>query len=223
MTTLPGDGRAVFEWIYDRGGWSGLGSGPGSSARYNRPFLNFLSNFARKADIRSIVDYGCGDWTMFSEYQFGNIDYLGIDIVDSVVEANRNRYSGPGIEFRLARPLAGETCSADLLLMKDVMIHLPNGHCAEFLDYARNRFRFGIFVNDMRSHEAGVNEDIRMGGYRPIDITKPPFNWPARTLLVYGTDFRRVFDGSSVGSLLFGRRVQSGRKHVQLVDFQSPA
>lgn len=222
MTATTEDGRAVFGRIYDRGGWSSLGSGPGSSAQYNRPFLKSLSDLAKKADIRSIVDYGCGDWTMFSEYQFGNIDYLGIDIVDSVVETNRNRYSRPRVEFRSARPLAEETCSADLLLMKDVMLHLPNAQCIEFLDYARLRFRFGIFVNDLRSHEAEVNEEISLGGYRPVDITKPPFNRHALTLLVYGTDFRRVFDRSSFRSLLFGRRVQSGRKHVQFVDFQSP-
>lgn len=223
MTATPEDGRAFFERIYDRGGWSGLGSGPGSSARYNRPFLNCLSELTKKADIRSIVDYGCGDWTMFAEYQFGNINYLGIDIVDSVIEANRNQYSRPRVEFRPARPLADEKCSADLLLMKDVMLHLPNAQCIEFLDYAKSRFRFGLFINDMRSHEAGVNEEIGVGGYRPINITKPPFDLPARTLLIYGTDFRRVFNRSSLRSLLFGRRVQSGRKHVQFVDFQSTA
>lgn len=222
MTATPEDGRAFFERIYDRGGWSGLGSGPGSSARYNRPFLNCLSELTKKADIRSIVDYGCGDWTMFSEFQFRNIKYLGIDIVDSVIEANHNRYSRLRVEFRSARPLADESCSADLFLMKDVMLHLPNAQCIEFLDFAKSHFRFGLFINDMRSHEAEVNEEIGLGGYRPVDITKPPFNRQARTLLVYGTDFRRVLDRSSFHSLLFGRRVQSGRKHVQLVDFQSP-
>lgn len=220
MKVSLADGRITFGRIYNSGGWSGLGSGPGSSARYNRPFLELLSDFTKKADIRSIVDYGCGDWAMFSEFQFGQVDYLGIDIVDSVIEANRKRYSGPCVEFRPARPLAEETCSADLLLMKDVLLHLPNSQCIEFLNYARRRFRFGIFINDMRSHEAEVNEEIELGGYRPVDITKPPFNRHAQTLLVYGTDFRRVFDRSSFSSLLFGRRVQSGLKHVQFVDFQ---
>ena len=211
----------VFARIYDQGGWGGLGSGPGSSARYNRPFLGLLSEFILQAKIRSIVDYGCGDWSMFSKYQFEGADYLGIDIVESVIENNRNRYSRPGVEFRLACSLAKENCSADLLLMKDVMLHLPNNRCAEFFDYARNRFRFGLFVNDMKSHEAEANQDIEVGGYRPVDITKPPFEMSARTLLVYGADFRRAFDCSSVRSLLFGRRVQSGRKHAQLIEFQS--
>jgi hypothetical protein len=221
MTEKPEDEESAFLRIYDRGGWWGLGSGPGTSPRYNRPFLDFLTDFITSAHIRSIVDYGCGDWTMFSKYEFGEVDYLGIDVVKSVVEKNRQRYARRRVEFRSALPLSQETCSADLLLMKDVLLHLPNGQCADFLDYARSRFRFGIFVNGMRSHEAEVNEEIEIGGYRPVDIAKPPFALPARTVLVYGTDFRRVFDGSSVRSLLFGRRVQSGRKHVQLVDFQS--
>ena len=215
------DESTIFGQIYDRGGWWGLGSGPGSSSEYNKPFLDFLADFISRESIRSIVDYGCGDWRMFSEYQFGDTEYLGVDVVRSVVDENRKRYLKPGVDFRLARPLKEEDYSADLILMKDVMIHLPNDRCAEFLDFSMRSFRFGIFVNDMRSHEASVNEEIVVGGYRPVDIAKPPFYLSARTVLEYGSDFRHVFDKSSMLSRLFGRKVQTGRKHVQLVDFKA--
>lgn len=207
-----------FTDIYDSGGWSNLGSGPGSSPRYNRKLLKLLNSFLKLRNVQSIVDYGCGDWQMFREFDFGGVRYLGTDVVEAVVLRNTELYARPGIEFRLSKSMKDNDIVGDLLFVKDVILHLPNKNCREILDHAKANFKYALFVNDMRSKEIPVNKDIEIGGYRPVDISRPPLLMPSTTLLVYGSDTRRVRNLKSLANLILGEKVQSGLKHVQLLD-----
>lgn len=205
-----------FTQIYNLGGWSGMGSGPGSSRSYNRSFLRFLTEFMQLNDVRSMVDFGCGDWQMFNRFDFKDVQYLGLDVVDSVIRHNKQKHGKTGIEFQTYTLIDSLDIRGDLFLAKDVLQHLPNEQCSEILNFASDRFRYIVAVNDSGGGLGTENHDIHVGGYRPLDLSRQPFNRQMATVHRYGTETTLVRDFTSLTDLIVGRHIPTGIKHVQL-------
>ena len=85
------------------------------------------------------------------------------------------------------------------------------------IEHAKSISKFVMVINDYVEENASTNEEIEIGGYRPVDVSHPPLNQRAATLLKYGNQYRRVRNFHSLRGIVFGVRVQSGRKHVQLI------
>lgn len=209
--------ETAFARIYDSGGWWGLGSGPGSSFHYNRPLLKYLAHFSAMNGVRSIVDYGCGDWQLFRRYNFGSVAYTGYDIVSHVVRSNRQRYGKSNVKFFEHPKQLSDLDGADLYFIKDVFMHLPNELCIRILSVALERSRFVFVINDKTDPDIATNSETGVGGYRPVDCGASPFSFACATVLTYGTTFRRARNFRNLRGCIVGRRVQSGEKHVQLL------
>ena len=92
--------EAVFRSVYRDHAWKGRSrSGPGSDAAASQPFRAFLEDLIRRHRVGSVLDVGCGDWTSTRLVDWGGVDYMGIDIVPEVIEANRRRYGRAGVRF----------------------------------------------------------------------------------------------------------------------------
>lgn len=171
----------AFTQVYKHGIWGrdedGRGfSGVGSTFQATTEYIPFLEEFIRTHDIKSIVDLGCGDW-MFSQYvDWGDAQYLGIDTVKEVIERNQSRYSSSNVNFMHADILDIEIPEADLILCKDVMIHLTNEDIALLLEKMQ-RCKHCLITNDIdASTLSGTNYPISRGGnFRTVDLTIPPF------------------------------------------------
>ena len=70
-------------------------SGHGSNINTNQ-FFNLKKNFTKIIDdkqINSILDMPCGDFLWLYEIiKQKNIDYIGVDIVEELIEANKLKY-----------------------------------------------------------------------------------------------------------------------------------
>src|SRR5690349_1094208 len=124
----------VFETIYQRNVWGG-GSGAGSNPQIARPYMMFLQAFLTNNRIGSVVDIGCGDWQFSQFINWGPATYLGIDIVGSVIEQNKQRFARPNVSFVCTNPLDEnfDPPRGDLLLLKDVLQHLSNANVKKLL------------------------------------------------------------------------------------------
>jgi SAM-dependent methyltransferase len=182
--------REVFESVYARQEWGtnarGEGtSGSGSTLGFTRLYRVFLQDFLAAHDIRSVVDAGCGDWEFSQAIDWTRIDYLGVDIVPSVIEANRQRFGKANVRFAVADIVRDELPPADLLLVKDVLQHLSDADISRFLAQLP-RYRHVLIVNDVQPDSlTALPVDIRTGGYRPIDLTRPPHGLPGTKVLAW--------------------------------------
>ena len=135
----------IFSKIYQKRIWSPNDktplSGSGSSLRYNKKYLDFLQRFIHDPahKITTIVDFGCGDWTFTREIEFKNKQYLGIDCVPQVIEANQQQFTSATCQFQLAdfsKPEVIEPfLGADLLIFKDVFQHWSDTDIIRLLDF----------------------------------------------------------------------------------------
>lgn len=185
----------VFSRIYETAEWGEAhageikgSSGSGSDPKNASPYLEYLQTFLEQHPITTVVDLGCGDWQLGKMINWDNINYLGIDVVESLINQNRERYSKNNIEFVKADGADYELPSADLLICKDVLQHLP------FRDILKIKmqfckFKYCLIVNDVDpcSYTA-ENHDIQRGGYRKLDMTGSPFFISGDKVLNYVSD-----------------------------------
>lgn len=177
----------IFTAIYENEVWGkGAGSGGGSHIENALPYVHFLQNFLKEKNIASVVDVGCGDW-QFSQYiNWSGIHYTGYEVVKFLVDKNQTVFGSPSIQFVHADGIHMDLPQADLVLCKDVLQHLSNEDVWSFLSQLGN-FKYCLITNDVdvNSLPLFANQDTYSGGYRPLDITKPPFNVKAIRIFHY--------------------------------------
>jgi hypothetical protein len=182
---------ASFGYIYDNNVW-GNGSG-NSSPDETRPYMQLLTEFIRDKGIRTVVDVGCGDWQHSRAIDWSGVRYFGFDVVESVIETNRRNFGAANIQFDVLRRTLVELPSADLVLCKDVLQHLPTADVNEYLDWFQAHYKYAIVTNDIScvSAQADATDDptgyanieIEHGAYRPIRLDLPPFDRKVVSLL----------------------------------------
>lgn len=192
-----------FSRIYENHVWQGQSlSGPGSDANRTVEFRLLLEQFLRSKKIRSVIDLGCGDWSYSRLIDWGGIKYIGIDVVESVIHNNQLRYASSSISFLRMDAAHQNIPEADLLIVKEVLQHLPNKDILSILAKAQS-YSFAIFVNDISHHVRGtwkqlwrwqpicpINTDIEPGGYRLLSLCEPPFSLNADRLLTYKNQYK---------------------------------
>jgi hypothetical protein len=156
----------IFTHIYDRNIWGG--SGGGSTPENTVEYRALLQRFLKEKNIRSVVDYGCGDWSFSRLMDWSGVWYVGVDCVESVLKANRKKYQKPYINFHDT----SYKNPADLMILKDVLQHWDNASIVKFLDYHEERFKY-ILITNTQSQSVD-NEDIETGQTRGLSAKFEP-------------------------------------------------
>lgn len=199
----------IFDKIYENSYW-GKGSGGGSSPEATQPYKVFLEDFIRQYNIKSIVDLGCGDWQFSQFLDFSSATYIGIDASKNVIKNNQQSFSRPGVSFDNLPGDYKELPSADLLICKDVLMHLSTEGVRDILSILPN-FKYALITNDIPCVSAFGeillklrypffpvnNKEIKTGDYRTLDPTQRPYNlklkkvfeWKGSTLIL-GKDYK---------------------------------
>lgn len=208
---VEGDATAAFSRIYNGGEWlcgSEAQSGLGSRRETTKEFCDFLETFLRDRRITSIVDAGCGHWPSgyqrFMDWQ--GVHYHGVDVVRRVVEENVAYFQQPshlesyGLTSATfsAGDVTAELPVGDVLLVKDVLMHLPNYAVHRFLRNsiyaAMPRYRMVLLVQNEVPRAVNLRQmiDIEPGQLLPFDISQPPFQAPLVDIFRWQSDEPKV-------------------------------
>lgn len=176
------DATRVFSEIYRTDAWNG-GSGPGSTPEFCRPLVEWLAAYVDQNGVRSVVDFGCGDFQWMPEVlDRTGVSYVGLDVVPGLIASHRSRFTRWRFGVLDASTADAETIPhADLYWAKDVLQHWPDDVIVAFLDRffaARPRARLvvcnctgqrpGPRVLDSRWHFAPLDgERHPLAAYRP--------------------------------------------------------
>ena len=106
-----------------------------------------------------------------------------------MAESSPDQYGADNIHFFQADVVAHDLPPADLLISKHVLQHLPNDAVAKFLAQL-SKYEHVILVNGVDPRTmSGDNRDISAGGYRQLDVRRPPFNVPGEVEVIYSDPF----------------------------------
>lgn len=227
-----------FSKVYENKVWK-TGSGRGSSVSFAASTICRLIDVISKYRIETIIDAPCGDqqWAHILRRVLPNLQYVGVDVVPGVIMRNKEMFQDPAekTEFFLldiTEDGAFQSLQNKSRQWKQTKTAIFSRHVLEHHPY-QNIFKI---VNNIRASKAsyfigtwqpwaGINNDIDApGGYRALDFTKAPFNfpfprlawmenednssraapepfmalWSSRDLPTFGTGFIEQQDGRSV-------------------------
>lgn len=175
LTSLDLHGR--FAYIYEQNLWGNneSRSGFGSTSVETETLRKRVPELLHDLGVRSILDIPCGDFAWMSQIPL-NLSYIGADIVDELVEANRSRYGSDTRRFHKLDLTQDSLPQADLVLCRDCLVHL----CYDNIRRAFNQIRLSGARYLLMTHflELEINNDIEDGDWRPLNYQLAPFHFP---------------------------------------------
>lgn len=158
-------------WIPSGGGASK--SGCGSTLRYTENLRRELPKLIERFHIRSMFDAPCGDFNWMRSVTFpAGFQYSGGDIVAPLISELNIAY--PSRDFRSFDVTKDQYPDCDLLFCRDCFVHFGYADIAQAMRrFNDSRIKFLLTT----SYPDFINTDISTGGYRPINLLEPPFEF----------------------------------------------
>lgn len=174
------DLAARFERIEKTNLWGAASSvsGLGSEDLATAAIRDALPPWLQRLGARSLLDAPCGDAGWIGRIKLG-LDYTGVDIVPSLIEANNQRVARGELmgRFLVADITRDALPQADVILCRDCLVHLSFDNIARAV--ANFRASGARFLLATTFPEWDANRDCEDGDWRALNMEKAPFNWPA--------------------------------------------
>ena len=181
-----------FSDIYEKNLWSSAesGSGDGSEIASTEHLRAWLINNLPNLGVSSFVDASCGDFNwMRHVVQNLELNYLGLDIVKSVVNKNNKLYATNSTKFESSDICKDKIPSCDLIMVRDCLFHLSFEDIDRFLKNIKNT-NYKYLLTTTHIVEQGFrNKDITSGDFRIINIFDHPFNFSKNTVKDFIRDY----------------------------------
>lgn len=185
----------VFSDIYEQKQWGSAPeagtpfySGPGShDPAIVSPYVDAVRTYLTSLGNPDVADLGCGDFSVGVQLRDACKRYRAADAVPEIIEFNRRKYAGLGIEFSVADLTTGRLPKADVAIVRQVLQHLSNDQIAKALIRIATRYKHLVLTEHLPDEVPfKPNVDIRMGPLTRLGqksgvvVTAPPFNMPVK-------------------------------------------
>ena len=187
------DPKEVFSFYFKRNlfGDHDSKSGTGSSRAATESIRSALSPLLVNLNIKVILDVPWGDFNWAKEIDWNPFHCISADIVPGLVERNRLLHASDGIKFLTLDILADPLPRCDLILCRDLFIHLPNDLVQTAL---QNISRSGTqYLLTTQYDGVKANRDIKLGSFRPVNLLLPPFGLPIPELSIPDNDYLKIW------------------------------
>lgn len=169
-----------FTYIYHhKDVWKGTesSSGLGSTLQATDTLHCLLPALIKSLNIHIFLDAGCGDLNWIKKVPLGIDYYIGVDIVDELIEKNMKTYQGDWIKFECLDITKDPLPYADLIFCRDCLQHLSyNDIKAVINNFKASGSRYLLATTYFNLKEN--TRDIRSGNFHVVNLMKEPFNLP---------------------------------------------
>jgi Methyltransferase domain len=182
----------VFTDIYLNNRWGDAAgsffSGKGShEAAIVEPYLAGVKRELERIGAASmtVVDLGCGDFSVGRQIASICQRYVGVDIVKPLIDHNRKTFGNSSVSFVHANMVTDDVPDGDVCLVRQVFQHLSNDQILAVLPKL-DRYRCSFVTehhpsdthlrrpNADKPHGSSIRASQRSGVY----LDQPPFNFP---------------------------------------------
>jgi hypothetical protein len=141
-----------------------------------------LPKALRRLEAPTLLDVPCGDFTWMARVDLSGIDYIGGDIVATIVEKNNRLHSSSSRRFMDLDLTRDSLPAADVLLCRDCLVHLSYANIRAVLaNVARSSIRYLLTTSFPGRND---NYDVADGDWRALDLEAPPFSFPEPVLTI---------------------------------------
>jgi len=173
--------------------------GSGSYIQNTKETISWIQDMLKLTKTKSILDLGCGDWNWMKEVNLEGIHYTGIDLDEEFIEENKEKY--PQHTFLVADALKGKYPTVDLVICRDLLLHLKDEDIAKILEKIINSKSIYFMTS---SHMGGANRDFsnrekkkvytrRKRPSRRVNLLIPPWCFESPEYYVEESSQNRIF------------------------------
>jgi SAM-dependent methyltransferase len=176
----------TFGEVYRTKAWGDNGtpffSGGGSHGPVVEKYCAFVVQFIGDRQVQSVVDIGCGDFTVGRQIlEAADVRYTGVDVVPELIQHHQNTVHDPRVGFLCADATRDPLPSADLCLIRQVFQHLSNDEISRALANLTN-FLWILVSEEVPFEPTSYNLDKPHGpdvrGFQGsgVFLDQPPFS-----------------------------------------------
>ncbi len=196
---VPDPVEEVFTEIYQTNAWGSQEtvSGTGSELNVTEKMRSEFSALIKQLGVTSIADAPCGDLNWMMHVDLGTCRYIGIDIVQEIIENNIKIFGGTK-EFKHLNLLENIIEQVDLILCRDMLVHLTYEQIfIAMRNFKQSGSKYILMTTDVLKQK---NSDLKStGGWRNLNFEQPPFNFPKPLALIEDKPLESQYPGKCLG------------------------
>lgn len=160
-------------------GWPGNDTvcGWGSKLEHTTSIRRLLPIIIQSIGAKTVNDAGCGDLFWIQKINLTRVDYMGYDLYERSTWAELRKKNW---KLQTANIVEEDLRQSDLIICRDVFIHLPNDLILKTLERFKRTSKWLLATNFKSSDSIPVCNESRMTGpnmkHSKLDLTLPPFN-----------------------------------------------
>jgi glycosyltransferase involved in cell wall biosynthesis len=175
-----------FSEIYEKNTFGGRASrsGEGSDLFHTKVIRKELPEILKNFSIQTFLDAPCGDFYWMKETNLNGIQYIGVDIVEAMIEKHKKQFCSPFHTFLCLNLATDILPNAELIFSRDCLVHLTFKEALQIIaNFKKSGAKYLLtttFVNRT------INNDLvgKDGFWRPLNMCLAPFNFPEPLLIV---------------------------------------
>jgi SAM-dependent methyltransferase len=175
---------SVFRRIFDLNLWGNCESvsGEGSNLERTAAVRAELPALLARHGVRSILDAPCGDFFWMKEVALDVDSYIGADIVPELIARNIELHASRQRRFVVCDLVEEPLPRADLVFCRDCLVHLSYAETRRAIDNFRRSGATWLVTTTFPDRRD--NHDIKTGDWRPINLERAPYGFPAAVELI---------------------------------------
>jgi hypothetical protein len=153
-------------------------SGEGSELEYTSNLRFWLTKKVKELKVKKFVDAPCGDFN-WMQYVCKEVDlnYVGLDIVEEIINKNNNVFSNDNTKFKVANICKDKVPDCEFLMVRDCLFHLSFTDIDNLLkNISSTNYKYLLTTTHIVDNNF-TNSDIISGDFRLIDLFSAPFKF----------------------------------------------
>lgn len=158
-------------------------SGSGSDMVQTAEIRRELPKLIEEYGVKTFMDAPCGDWLWMKETTLNVEEYIGVDIVEPLIEKNRKAFGHPGTSFLCLDLAADKLPQADIIFCRDCLVHLTYDEIRKVIaNFKRSNSTYLLTTTFANRQD---NVDLVIANiWRPLNLEMSPFNFPKPLKLI---------------------------------------
>ncbi len=204
-----------FSKIYQNNFWECAESvsGIGSTLKQTEIIRKEIPILLNEMNFKSLLDMPCGDFNWLNKIELNVDKYIGGDIVPELIIQNKKKYENNIRTFKVLDITRSRLPKVDVILCRDCLDHLSYKDIFKALKNFKNSNSKYILSTTYTNRSK--NRNIFSGGWRPLNLQLPPFNFPKALKIINEkcTQANGKISDKSLGLWMFEDiSIEKGRK-----------
>jgi hypothetical protein len=182
---LNSDLQERFSQIYFKNIFGGKESrsGGGSDMVQTAEIRRELPKLLREYEIKTFMDAPCGDWYWMKELSLEVEQYIGVDIVDTLIRKNSQNFGNARTNFVCLNLSSDQLPRVDMIFCRDCLVHLTFDDIRRVIaNFKQSKSKY-LLTTTFTNRQNNI--DLKGGAvWRPLNLEMAPFNFPKPAKLI---------------------------------------